>query len=74
MIKYLLAAGTAATILLTPGCLEERVQPSPEFNEDAKILIYDRKENDTEAVIKSSADKQVEGLLYGLTPAHENYY
>ena len=75
-MKYLITL-TAATILLTPSCLEQKVKDysvPPQLESDAKGMVITSEQSDLEPVISSQIEDELKLLFYNLTPVHENYY
>ena len=76
-MKYLVALTAAATVLLTPGCLEQKVDDypiPPQLESDAKGMIVNNEVTDTTPVVSSQKPDEIKLLLYSITPAPENYY
>ena len=76
-MKYLVALTAAATILLTPGCLEQKVDEyrvPPKLESDAKGMVVNNKLLDTAPVISPQTQNEIELLLYNTTPARDHYF
>mgnify|MGYP004006503977 FL=1 len=75
-MKYLAALTAAATILLTPGCLEEKVNPTlpPKLDSDARGMVVDYEPADTKPVICPQLPNKIKLILYNTTPARDHYF